>query len=88
MRIDFRSWNQHDNVLACLPRSAKLAKGWHNGFRCVMGCSNPNIWRLIKEQDLKNWINQPEDDETAPSSSTEEVEGLRQTLELHHHVLR
>ena len=31
--------------------------------------------------------NQPEDGEIALSSSIEEVEGLRQTVEFHHHVL-
>ena len=56
-------WNQYDNVLACLPRSFNLAEGWHNGFRCLVGCSNHTIWPFIdvlkKELDLTDWkINQ------------------------------
>ena len=41
------NWNQHDNVLACLPRSFNFAERWHNAFQCLMGCSNPTIWRFI-----------------------------------------
>ena len=56
-------WNQHENVLACLPRSSNFAERWQNAFQCLMGCSNPTIWRFIdvlkEEQDLTNWkINQ------------------------------
>ena len=29
-------WNQHDNVLACLPISSNLADGWNNAFRCLV----------------------------------------------------
>ena len=52
-------WNQRDAVMAGLPRSSNIAEGWHNGFRSLMGCTNPTIWRFIdvlkKEQDLTDW---------------------------------
>lgn len=52
-------WNQHDTVMSGLPRSSNIAEGWHNGFRSLLGCSNPTIWRFIdvlkKEQDLTDW---------------------------------
>ena len=43
--------------------SSNLAKGWHNGFRCLMDRTNHIIWRFVdvlkKEQDLTDWkINQ------------------------------
>ena len=45
--------------MAGLPRSSNIAEGMHNGFRCLMGCTNPAIWRFIaflkKEQDLTKW---------------------------------
>lgn len=50
------SWNHHDDSLMLLPRSSNIAEGWHNGFRSMMACSNPTIWKFIdclkKEQNL------------------------------------
>ena len=40
-------WNQYDSVLAGLPRSNNLVEGWHNGFRSLMGVSNPTLWTFL-----------------------------------------
>ena len=47
--MDLESARQRYNVLASLPRSSNLAEGWtlDNAFQCLMGCSNPTIWRFI-----------------------------------------
>ena len=54
--FDFWLWNQHDAVLAGIPRSNNIVEGWHNGFARLLGCSNPTIWKFLetvkKEQTL------------------------------------
>ena len=52
-------WNHYESVMAALPRSSNIAEGWHNGFRSLMGASNPTIWRFLDvlkmEQDITDW---------------------------------
>ena len=56
-------WNYHDSVMAGLPRSSNIAEGWHNGFRSLMGCTNPTIWRFLdvlkKELEDQKLMRQP-----------------------------
>ena len=57
--MDLESARQRYNVFASVPRSSYLAERWDNGFQCLVGSSNPTIWRFIdvlkKEQDLTDW---------------------------------
>ena len=52
-------WNQHEGVLAGLPRSSNIAEGWYNGFMSLMGCTKPTVWRFLdvlkKEQGRTEW---------------------------------
>ena len=41
------SWNHHDSVLCGLPRSSNIAEGWHNGFKSLIACANPTMWRFL-----------------------------------------
>ena len=36
-------WNQNATGRSLLPRSTNIAEGWHRGFNCMLGCSNPTI---------------------------------------------
>ena len=49
-------WNFHDSSVMLLPRSINIAEGFHNGFRSMLSCSNPTIWKFLDcvkdEQDL------------------------------------
>ena len=45
--FDTWSWNHHDSVLCGIPRSSNIAEGWHNGFKTLVGCTNPTIWRFF-----------------------------------------
>ena len=45
--FDTWSWNQHETVLARLPRSSNLAEGWHNGFKSLVSCTNPTLWKFL-----------------------------------------
>ena len=49
-------WNQYDVCLAGLPRSSYLAEGWHNGFRALLGCTNPTIWSLLTALKLEQGL--------------------------------
>ena len=55
-RFSLDLWNFHDSTLMLLPRSTNLAKGWHHGFKSMLSCHNPTIWRFLDclkaEQDL------------------------------------
>ena len=44
---DNGTWNQYDGCLARLDRSANIAEGWHNGFRSLLGCDNPTMWKFM-----------------------------------------
>ena len=46
--FDTWSWNQHDTVLAGLPRSSNLAEGWHNGFKSLVKCTKPTVWKFME----------------------------------------
>ena len=41
------SWNHHDSVICGLPRSSNIAEGWHNGFKTLVACANPTMWRFL-----------------------------------------
>ena len=49
-------WNQHDATALLLSRSSNIAEGWHHGFRSMLFCQNPSIWKFLeclkKEQSL------------------------------------
>ena len=49
-------WNQYDVCLAGLPRSSNLAEGWHNGFRALLGCTNPAIWFFLTALKLEQGL--------------------------------
>ena len=36
-------WNQNAAGRGLLPCSTNIAKGWHQGFNCILRCSNPAI---------------------------------------------
>ena len=55
-RFDRLSWNQYDCCLAGLPRSSNLAEGWHNGFRSLVQCSNPTIWKFLEALKLEQGL--------------------------------
>ena len=55
-RFDHLSWNQYDCCLAGLPRSSNLAEGWHNGFRSLVQCSNPTIWKFLEALKLEQGL--------------------------------
>jgi hypothetical protein len=70
-------------VMAGLPRSSNIAEGWHNVFRSMMGCINP------QERAESDWLeDSTETDETTSSSWTEEVAGLFSEFEHYHRQLR
>jgi len=41
------SWNQFDACQAGVPRSSNIAEGWHNGFRSLVGCAHPTVWKFL-----------------------------------------
>jgi len=49
-------WNQYDCCLAGLPRSSNLAEGWHNGFRSLVQCTNPTIWKFLEALKLEQGL--------------------------------
>ena len=51
--FDRWSWNQNDAVLSSLPRSSNMVEGWHNGFKNLVSCSNPTIWKFMDCLKLK-----------------------------------
>ena len=51
--FDTWSWNQNEAVLAHLPRSSNIAEGWHNGFKNLVGCSHPTVWKFLDSLKLE-----------------------------------
>ena len=47
------SWNQYDACQAGLPRSSNMAEGWHNGFKSLVNCSHPTIWKFLDSLKLE-----------------------------------
>ena len=45
--FDKDTWNQYDACQAGVPRSSNLAEGWHNGFRSLVGCAHPTVWKFL-----------------------------------------
>ena len=41
-------WNQHDATRLLLPQSSNIAEGWHHGFRSMLSCQNPSIWKFLE----------------------------------------
>ena len=52
-------WNHDESLLAGLPHSVNIAKGWHNGFASMLSVPNPTIWHFLHgikiEQGLTVW---------------------------------
>ena len=46
--FDQWSWNQHEAVLDNLSRSSNIAEGWHDGFKTLVGCTNPAMWKFLE----------------------------------------
>ena len=40
-------WDQHDASLMLIPRSSKIAEGWHHGSHSMLSCSNPTLWKFL-----------------------------------------
>ena len=73
------SWNQWDDTLLGIPRSSNIAEGWHNGFKSLVGCFHPTIWKLLEALKLEQAItdtkfcNHLMRIEESPSSKAEEM---------------
>ena len=50
------SWNQWDATLCSLPRSSNIAEGWHNGFRSLVNCTHPTIWKFLEALKLEQAV--------------------------------
>ena len=46
----FNQWslNHWDATLLGIPRSSSIAERWHNGFKSLVCCSHPTIWKFLK----------------------------------------
>ena len=40
-------WNQHEATQLGLPRSSNIVEGWHHGFKSMLSCTKPAIWKFL-----------------------------------------
>ena len=68
-----------DATLLGLSRSSNIAEGWHNGFKSLVDCSHPTIWKFLEALKLEQAItdmkfcNHLIRIEKSPSSKAEEM---------------
>ena len=55
-KFDPACWNQHDSVLAGLPRSSNIAEGWHIEFKFLLQCTNPTLWAFLDPLKLEQGL--------------------------------
>ena len=54
--FDTWSWNQYKAVFAGLPHSSNQAEGCYNGYKSLVPCNNPSLWKFVGCLNLKQVI--------------------------------
>ena len=46
-------WNHFESCQAGIPRTTNIAEGFHNGFRSLLQCTNPTLWKFLDKLKLE-----------------------------------
>ena len=47
-RFELQMWNVHDATITDCARTNNICESWNNGFRHLVGHSNPSLWSVIE----------------------------------------
>ena len=46
-RFPPETWNVHEATMTDQQRTNNMCESWNNGFKHLVGCSNPSLWTVI-----------------------------------------